>query len=227
MELGADAVVLVLDPDGRSQARDDLGRVLGRRCEHESDGVAQPQARLLETPFFGEDRRLADVAGEHAGPLHRRLRSFEGPGDGRLQQPLAQPDPQLSGEDLDHVLGSQRVAARQQLGEDGALGRGAGSGLDRGESLRHFGYPRGVARVRLIGPVRQEVGNGHAQVRRSIVGLAQGPGRRACQVRHGGSDRGPSQTEGPLVGLRERSARQEDGRRPELGARKLSQVPGQ
>jgi hypothetical protein len=44
VELGADAVVLVLDPDRRPEARHDLGRVLRRRGEHELDGVASPRA---------------------------------------------------------------------------------------------------------------------------------------------------------------------------------------
>ena len=185
VELGADAVVLVLDPDQRPQARQDLGRILGRGGEHELDGVAQPQARLVQAPLFGEDRRLANVPGEHPRQLHLGRRSLERFGDGRLQQPLAQSDAQLAGEDLDHVLGGDAIAAPQQRAEDRALGRGSGSRFDRRESLRHFHNARGVARVRLFGSMRQDVGDGHAQVRGAIVGLAQGPGRGTCDLRHG------------------------------------------
>ena len=182
VELGADAVVLVLDPDHRPEARDDLGRVLGRRGEHELDRVEQAQARLVQAALFGADRRLAHVAGEHSGQLDLGRGPLERFGDGRLQQPLAQPDAQLPGQDLDDVLGGEGSRSAEQRAEERALGRGPRSGLDRGEGLGHFQDPRGVARVRLIRSMRQHVGHGLAQVGGAIVGLAQGPGR-ACRRR--------------------------------------------
>ena len=54
VELGADAVVLVLDPDGRPEPGHDLGGVLGRRGEHELERVEQRAARRLERIVAGE-----------------------------------------------------------------------------------------------------------------------------------------------------------------------------
>jgi len=110
VELGSNAVVLVLDPNRRPQARDDLGRVLDRRGQHELDRVQETEAGRVQAVLLGENGRLADVTGEHPRQLDRGLRSLEGLGDSRLEQPLAQPDAQLSGEYLDHVLGGQRIA---------------------------------------------------------------------------------------------------------------------
>ena len=167
-----------------------------------------------------ENGGLADVAGEHRRQLDRRLRPLERLGDGRLQQPLAQPDAQLPGEDLDHVLGGQRVAALQQIGEDGALGRGAGSGLDRGEGLGHFPQRRRAARVRLAPDAAQYVGHGLAQVGGAVVGLAERSGRRTRHVARDGRDRRPANARriaGPprRMGARSGKWRRGAARRPE------------
>ncbi len=70
VELGADAVVLVLDPDLGPEAADDLGRVLGRRGEHELERMEQRQLGVGEPVVAGQRREPADIAGEHPGPLH-------------------------------------------------------------------------------------------------------------------------------------------------------------
>ncbi len=67
VQLGADAVVLVLGPDLRPEAGDDLGSVLGGRREHEAQRMEQAQARGGQAVVPGQARGLADVAGQHHG----------------------------------------------------------------------------------------------------------------------------------------------------------------
>ena len=74
----------------------DLGGVLGRRGEHELDRVEQGEAGVAEAVVAGEHRRPADVAGEHAGPLHLVERPVEGLRDRGLDEALAEPDPELA-----------------------------------------------------------------------------------------------------------------------------------
>ena len=114
VELGADAVVLVLDPDLRAEPADDLGGVLGRRGEHELERVEQGQLGVAELVVAGEVGEPADVADEHPGPLDVVERPVEGLGDGRLDEALAQPDPQVAAQDLDDALGRQRVGALEE-----------------------------------------------------------------------------------------------------------------
>jgi len=76
---------------------------------------------------------------------------------------------------LTTYLAVRPVAAPEQRAEDRTLGRGSGGGLHRGIGLRHFHDPRGVARVRLFGPVRENVGHGPAQVRGAIVASPRAP----------------------------------------------------
>ena len=71
VELGADAVVLVLDPDLRPEAGDDLGRVLGRRREHEAQRVEEAQPRGLPADRRGpglRPRRRPPSASRRAPP---------------------------------------------------------------------------------------------------------------------------------------------------------------
>ena len=63
VELGADAVVLVLDPDLGPEAGEDLGGVLGRRGEHELERVEQGQLGVVEAVVAG--------AGRPGGRRHR------------------------------------------------------------------------------------------------------------------------------------------------------------
>ena len=85
--------------------RDDLGGVLGRRGEHELERMEQGQLGVVQAVVAGQLGEPADVAGQHAGPLHVVERAVEGLGDGRLDEALAQADPQLAAEDLDDALG--------------------------------------------------------------------------------------------------------------------------
>jgi len=189
--------------------------------------VEQPQARLVQAPLFGEDGRLAHVPGEHSRQLYLSRGPIERFGDGRLQQPVAQPDAQLPGEDLDHVLGGQAVAAPEQRAEDRTLGRGSGGGLHRGIGLRHFHDPREWPGSGSSGLYARTSGHGPAQVRGAIVGLAQGTGRRAGELRHGRGDRRPAEADDPLVRLRKGPPGEKDGRRPKLVARELGEISGQ
>ena len=132
MELGPDAVVLVFDPDRWAEAADDLGRILGRGREHELEGMEEARRCLAEPVLPGEYGRGPDVALQHAGPLDGRQRTVERLGDGRLEQALAKADPQLARQDLDDVLGGQRVASVEEFLEKARLRGGARGSLDRG-----------------------------------------------------------------------------------------------
>ena len=69
VQLAADPVVLVLDPDRWPQPLQDLGGVLGRRGEHELERMEQRQLGALEAALASEIRCCPDVAGEHARAL--------------------------------------------------------------------------------------------------------------------------------------------------------------
>ena len=135
-------------------------------------------------PVLGREHgRLADVAGEHPGPLHLVERPLERLRDRRLEQALAQADPQLAGEHLDDVLRRQRVGPREQLAEDRALARRPRRGLDRGERVGDLGDRRPVLGRRLRGPQREHVLDRAAEVGRSVVRLAERAGGHARQGR--------------------------------------------
>jgi len=121
MELAADPVVLVLDPDDRPEAGQDLGGVLGRRREHELQRMEQRQLGRFETILAGEDGCLADVAGQHACPLDGVQWTIERFRDRRLDQALPEPDPEVARDDADDPPGGLRLRARQERGEQGGL----------------------------------------------------------------------------------------------------------
>ena len=225
VELGADAVVLVLDPDRGAQARQHVGCVLSRRGEHELERVEEPEASFVQASLFGEDGGLARVAGQHHGHSHVRLGPLERFRDGRFQQPLPKADAQLTRQDLDHVLGRQSVAALQQLGEYGPFRGRSRRGLDGGEGLHHFGQARGEAGVRHVRAPGQHVGHGLPQVGRAVVGLAQRSRGHTRDTADRGGDGSPTQAHGPLIRLRERPSRQERGGGTQLGSRQGRQVP--
>ena len=81
---------------GDAEPLHDLGGVLGRRGEHELDRVEEGEARLGEPVVAGELGHPADVAGEHPGPLHLVERPVERLRDRRLDEALAEPDPELA-----------------------------------------------------------------------------------------------------------------------------------
>jgi hypothetical protein len=123
-------------------------------------GCSSREAGLVQAALFGEDRGLARVAGQHQGHAHGRLRPLERFGDGRLQQPLAQADAQLPGQDLDHVLGREGVAALQQRGEDAPLAAGPGAASMAAKASATSSEHGREARGPGVRPQRQHVGHG-------------------------------------------------------------------
>ena len=92
MQLGADAVVLVLDPRLLPDAAHHLGGV-GHRCgKHEPDRAANVERRLREAIFARQRGRFARLGDEHEGPPNVGDRSSEGGSDRLLEQSLAQSD---------------------------------------------------------------------------------------------------------------------------------------
>ena len=168
VELGTDAVVLVLDPDLGTEPGDDLGGVLGRRGEHELERVEEGQRGRRQAIVAGECGQLPDVADEHARPLDVVERAVEGARDAGLDQALAQADPQVATEHLDDVLGGHRVGALEQAAQDRRLPGRAGGGLDLAERGGHLG--EGRARLG----------------RRGVAGGAQAPRRPRSRGRTSG-----------------------------------------
>ena len=96
VQLGADAVVLVLHPDRRRHARQRLGLVRDGRGEHARERVEQRQLGRVQQVVARQDRGPADVPGEHRRPLDGREVAPERARDGRLEVALAQADAQLA-----------------------------------------------------------------------------------------------------------------------------------
>ena len=224
VELSPDAVVLVLDPYHGAQAGEDVGGIFGRRREHELDRMEQPQMGLGQAILFGEDRGFARVPGQHQGHPDGRLWPPERVGDGRLQQPFSQPDAHFAGENFDHVLGGQRIAASQQRRKRGPLGRRSGDRTDGGVGLGNLDQARRQARVGRVGPEVQNGGHGHAQVRGLVVCGAEGAGGGAGKPRDDGRDGRPAQPNRPLIGLRKRPPGQKCCGGTQLPGRKCCQV---
>ena len=111
VQLRADPVVLVLDPDLGSQPGNDLGGILRGRREHELERMEERQGGAGKRVVTGQHRQPAGVADEHARPLDLVERPIERLGDGGVDKPLAQPDPEIAADHLDHVLRGQRVAS--------------------------------------------------------------------------------------------------------------------
>ena len=164
VELGADAVVLVLDPDLRPEPGDDLGGVLGRGGEHELERVEQGQRAVAERVVTGQAGQSADIADQHARPLD----VVEGPVEGRARWPAStrpsrrpmRRSPPSTLTMYFAVIGSERSSRLRRIAD--LLGR-AGSRLDLGECGGHLGECR--ARLR----------------RRGVAGRVSAPPRRRCQ----------------------------------------------
>ena len=70
VQLGADAVVLVLDPDRRAEPREHLVLVGDGIGEHRLERPEQRQLGLAQAVVARQLGGVAEVAGEHARPLH-------------------------------------------------------------------------------------------------------------------------------------------------------------
>ena len=154
VQLRADAVVLVLDPDRRTQAAEDLVGVLGRRREHELQRMEQ---RQLGRPRAGPPRARTAVRPTSPVSIPAHLTRSSGRSKAwamaASRQPLAQPDAQLAGEHLHDVL--RRRAGRhrsQERPEDRALARGPRRRLDRRVRLRDLEERRSAVGRRLRAP---------------------------------------------------------------------------
>ena len=188
-----------------------------------SASSAEPEPVLAR-----EHGRLADVAGEHPRPLHVVERPLERLRDRRLEQPLAQADPQLAGQDLDDVLRRQRVGPREQRAEDRALARRPRRRLDRGERVGDLGHASGPASGAGCS-ARSSSTSSTARPRSDDRSYASpsAPAGHAREVGDGGRDRGPAEARRPLVGLGERPSGEEPRGRAELVGGKGSKVVGQ
>jgi hypothetical protein len=71
--------------------------------------MEEREAGRIESVVAGQLSGPADVAGEHAGPLHRGKVTLEGRRDGLVEVALAQADAQLATEDGDHVARAQGI----------------------------------------------------------------------------------------------------------------------
>ena len=137
MRLGADAVVLIFYRCIRKIAESFLGRFDGAG-EHEVDGMKEPQTGLVESVSGGEAQGFANVAQQHVGALDPVERSFECAGDRLFDETFFQADAQISGDDLDDVLGFERRGLFEKMAQERGFGGGSTSGGDGGEGLLYF-----------------------------------------------------------------------------------------
>ncbi len=145
MSLRADAVVLVLDGEGRRQRRDDVGRSRQRLRQHEADRVEERELGRGERPPPGVLRDLADVAAQQVRAPDERERLAERRRDRFLDLRLLEADPQLAAEELRHEPRLRRPEPSVELADErtprdrpfrGREPREQGLGLDQGEAAR-------------------------------------------------------------------------------------------
>ena len=225
MQLAADAVVLVLDPDSRPEAGKDLGRVLGGRGEHELERMEQGQLGALEATRLRQLGGAADVAGEHARPLHGIERSVERLGQRRLDEPFAEPDAELTGEHADDAPGGLR--AREQAGEQLGLACRARRRLDGRERRGDLDEAGRGRFVRGVPGLRQHVADRRADVGEAVIGRGEVRSVSAADPADGIRDGRPTDARRSLIGLGEGSPRQEDDGDRELVGIERSQVVGE
>jgi len=208
VKLRPNAVVLVLDPRLLAHPPHHLVRVRDRRGEHEANRPSQVQRRSGQLVVPRQDRRLPWLADEHQGAAHRLNWPVEGRGNRLLQQPLAQPDPQLASGDAGDEPRLRRGCPAEEVGHP----RDAGGGLG---GLAHV--PEGGIHLRqgqrLPGwhPPVEQLGGGIAEVGMAEVGIVQSLLIGAAGARQGLALLHPA--EAKLVGAAgERAAREERGR---------------
>ena len=199
----------------------DLRGVLGGRGEHELQRVEEGQLGAVEAALACQLRRPADVAGEHPGPLHRVERAVESLRQRRLDQPLAEPDAKLAGEDANDAAGGLRVGAGEEACEQIGLPRRPGGSLDGRERRSDILEARRPGLVGRVSGACQDVRDRGADVREAVVGSAQVAAARSADLGEGVRDRGPADAGRPLVRLGEGPAGQEDD-----GDRQLLLVEG-
>ena len=223
VQLGADAVVLVLDPGLVADPPHHLVRVGHRGRQHEADGATQVQGRAAQRVVASQGRGLARLTDQHQRATHVRDGAREGGRHRLLQQPFAQPDPHLARRDPRDEARLLRRCTAQQAGHLGHAGIGAGGIAHGAEGTVHRGHRQPPPGRLAAG---QQVGGGIAQVGVTQVGGVQGGGIGAG----GGGQRlallHPAQAQ-PVLGPRQRTAGEEGGGCRDVVLRQAAQVLGQ
>jgi hypothetical protein len=181
----------------------------------------------LNRVIAGELGEPAHIADQHPRPLHILERAVEGLRDGRLDQAVAQSDPQLAAKHLDDALGRRGVGADQEIAQDRRLARRTRGDLDRRERVGDLDKRRTEIRVGVMAGQRQRIGHGEAQVGRPVVGRGEVRLGDRRGLRDGRRDRGPTDAGRALIGLREGPSGQEDGRDRQLVRIQGPEVLGQ
>src|ERR1051326_7750399 len=201
VDLRADPVVLVVGERAGAEHRHDLRGILLRLREHERERMEQRHLRGVERVALRQQRRRADVAGEHVRAADGVERAAERLRDRRLEQPFDEADAQLAQEDLHREADALRVELAQELDEDLLLldrARRRGQALER---LAELGE-RDRAR-RIVGKECRQRVAGVAVVVPPRPHLVRGPPRRLDRrVRQ----QRPADAGRALVAPRERSA---------------------
>ena len=190
-------------------------------------GRKSESAASIETALPGQRRRPSDLPGELAGPLDRLEGAVEGPRDRRLEQALAQADPEVAAEHLHEMARGERVAARQELAEAHGLAGGRPGGLDRGERVGHLAERGRGRRIGCMAGPDEEILHREADVGEAVVGLAEGLRSDAGQLEHRGRRAGPTEPGRARVVLREGTAGEERGRDRQVARVQRAEIGGQ
>ncbi len=227
VQLGANAVVLVLDPDRCAEPAQDFRLVGNRVGEHRLQRPEHRQLGSAKALVACQLGGVTQVAGQHAGHLDVGQLGIERGRYGRLEMALAESDAHVAREDLDHRARHGRVAARQQRGQRSRLRGGPARLGHLGERLGDLGQRRLVLRRGRVAVRREEVVDGPTQVGRFVVSRAQ---RSRLGVdepfRHAGNPR-PADPGSPRVAFRERPAGHVAHGQRQLIGRERAQILGQ
>src|ERR1043165_5503990 len=219
VDLRADPVVFVVRQRAGAEHRHDLRRVLLRLREHERERVEERHLRATERVALRQERRRADVAGEHVRAAHGVERPPERLRDCRLDEPFLQADAKLAQKDLHGEADALRIELAQELDEDLLLldrARRRGEAL---EGVAELGERDGAARI-----VRE-----HGRERVAGVAVLVPPRphllrRPTARLDHGLGQQRSADAGGPLVAPREWPAGEKHRRPLEGGVVQRDQI---
>ena len=209
VELAADAVVFLFEPDGRRQTRENRGRGGLGAGQHELDRLKRAKLNRGERAGEGGAGDGGEVAAEHMGFADE----FDGlggsGGEGVFDKAVFQADAEVTEEEFDQVFRFYGMEGGEAGLEQLELRGGRAGGGEGDEKIAEVdqGERRGGCAI-LEGGRGGVTGVGEVAIGSAVVSLGE-----AGDSEEGAFDEGVAEIEGEGRGLRERTAGEVEGGR--------------